>query len=145
MKLSSSTTFFWKFIFTGLFVGFIIYANGQLLWDWLMAPESFVLYKNPFGILFFIPFAVFIWWMLAPLKRVYIDNDFLYVSNYLRKIKIPLSEVRHIDKSENSSHRRVFIWLSSPSEFGDVIVFMPKLFQAKKTVEQLRQRIALTQ
>jgi len=79
--------------------------------------------------------------MLAPLKRIYIDNDFLYVSNYLREIKIPLSEVRNVDEPDFSSHRRVLIWLHSPTEFGNKIVFMPPLFRAKETVERLRQRL----
>jgi hypothetical protein len=143
MKLSSSTTFFWKFIFTGLWLWIPLFSIAQALWRWLVLSQPFSFGENPLALLLLIPFVGLAWWMLAPLKSVYLDDDFLLVSNYLRKIQIPLVEIRHIDNPENSSHRRIHIWLCSPSEFGDVIIFMPRLFQAKHTVERLRQRISL--
>ena len=140
MRLSSSFTFFWKFIFTALWLWIPLFSVAQVLWR-LVLSQPFSLGKNSFGLLFFIAAAGFVWWMLAPLKTVRLDGDSLLVSNFLRKIRIPLSEVRHIDRPENSSHRRIFIWLRSPSEFGDVIVFMPSFFRAKETFEQLKRRI----
>ena len=145
MRLSSYTTFFWKFIFTGFFVGFLLYYIAGLFWRWLVLSEPVSIGENLLTLLFFIAMVGFVWWMLAPLKSVCLDNGFLYVSNYLRKIKVPLAEIRHVDNPENSSHQRIFVWLRSPSEFGDVVVFMPHLFRAKETVEQLKRRIELTQ
>ena len=107
-----------------------------------MQPFSFG--ENPLALLLFTVFTIgFSWWMLAPLKTVYLDGDSLLVSNFLRKIRIPLTEIRHIDSPENSSHRRISIWLHSPSEFGDVIIYMPRFLQAHETFEQLKRRVEL--
>jgi hypothetical protein len=141
MRLSSFFTFFWKFIFTGLWIGIPLFYVAQVFWRWLVLSQPFFLGENPLALLFFIAAASFAWWMLAPLKSVYLDGDSLLVSNFLQKIRIPLTEIRHIDRPENSSHRRISIWLRSPSEFGDVIVFMPRFLQAKETFEQLKRRV----
>jgi hypothetical protein len=140
MRLSSFTTFFWKFIFTGLFLWIPLFYVAQVFWQWLILSQPFSLGESPLVLLLFTAAACFACWMLAPLKSVYLDGDSLLVSNFLRKIRIPLTEIRHIDKPENSSHRRISIWLHTPSEFGDVIIFMPRFFQAKGTFEQLKRR-----
>ncbi len=141
MKLSSSTTFFWKFIFTGLWLGFPLFGVGQAFWRWLVLSQPFSFNANPLGIVLLVAGIGFVWWMLASLKSVSLEGNFLLVSNYFRKAEIPLSEINHLDAPENSSHRRIFISFRSPTEFGDVIVFMPQLFQAKETFENLKRRV----
>jgi uncharacterized membrane protein YraQ (UPF0718 family) len=141
MRLSSSTTFFWKFIFTGFWLSMPLLNIVEAMWRWLVLSQPFSLGENPFALLLLTAFAGFAWWMLTPLKSVYLDTNSLLVSNFLRKIRIPLTEVRHIDRPDNSSHRRISIWLHSSSEFGDVIIFMPRSFQAKETFEQLKRRV----
>jgi len=76
-------------------------------------------------LLFWIGGAVFIWWQCARLKVVHIDENFLYVSNFLKEIAIPLSNICEVTESLWSNVHPVTIHLKSPSEFGNKIVFMP--------------------
>ena len=70
-----------------------------------------------------------IWYVLTyRWKSVYLAGSTLYVSNYLKKVKIPLSEVKEIKASSwwGWQPRTVTMTLKARSEFGDRIVFVPR-------------------
>jgi len=69
--------------------------------------------------------SAFILWGSARLKEVSVDDDYLYVSNYLKEIAIPLSDIFDVKENRWINYHPVTIYLKSPSEFGDKIVFMP--------------------
>jgi hypothetical protein len=69
--------------------------------------------------------SAFIYWSCVRLKEVSVDDNFLYVSNYLKEIAIPLSEIDDVTENVWVNIHPVTIHLRSPSEFGDKIVFMP--------------------
>src|ERR1035438_1187978 len=65
---------------------------------------------------------------LGFLKRVEVDDDALYVSNYTTEFRIPLSDVAFA--RENGGSRgltRVSVGLHNPSAFGQNIEFLPRL------------------
>src|SRR5215211_5982705 len=64
------------------------------------------------------------------LKKVSLAGDTLYVSNYLRRIRIPLSEVASVEASSIWGWQplTVAIRLRRPAEFGGRIVFIPRGF-----------------
>jgi hypothetical protein len=66
--------------------------------------------------------------LASRLKKVYLAGDTLYVSNYLRQIRIPLSEVASVEVSRIWAWqpRTVVIKLRWPTEFGRRIVFIPR-------------------
>jgi hypothetical protein len=67
---------------------------------------------------------------LGFLKRVEVDDDALYVSNYTTEVRIPLSEVFAVCASGGSKGlTRVSIALRNPSAFGQNIEFLPRLGQ----------------
>ena len=74
-------------------------------------------------------------------KSVYLEGDALYVSNYLKEIRIPLAEVRGVEASSFMRPRTVIVTLKSPSEFGKRIVFVPSEagFGASEVVQELRR------
>jgi hypothetical protein len=67
----------------------------------------------------------FTYWSCIRLKEVSVDDDFPYVSNYLKEVSIPLSEIYDVTDNLWINIHPVTIHLKSPSEFGDKIVFMP--------------------
>lgn len=71
--------------------------------------------------------TAFIWWSCIRLKEVSVDDNFLYVSNYLKEVSIPLSEIYDVTENVWLNIHPVTIHLKSPSEFGDKIIFMPKV------------------
>jgi len=69
--------------------------------------------------------SIFIWRTSVRLKEVSVDQDLLYISNFLKEISIPLSEIRDVSQNHRLNSQTVTIHLYSPSEFGDKIIFMP--------------------
>lgn len=71
--------------------------------------------------------SAFIYWSCIRLKEVSVDGDYLYVSNYIKKARIPLSEIYDVTENVWLNIHPVTIHLKSPSEFGDKIIFMPQV------------------
>src|SRR4030095_3388608 len=79
-----------------------------------------------------------------PLKRVSLGSEFLFVSNYIKEIRIPLSKVDYVEASSGwwgwPSHR-VVIMLEDLSEFGDKILIIPGFYH-KDVVQELLTALA---
>jgi hypothetical protein len=79
------------------------------------------------------------------LKRVYLEGENLYVANYLKWVRISLTEVDGIGASwwngERGKQPRITLTLKASSEFGDRIVFSPRGLRLKKAADELRQLI----
>lgn len=71
--------------------------------------------------------SAFICWNCIRLKEVSVDDNFLYVSNYLKEVSIPLTEIYDVTENAWLNIHPVTIHLKSPSEFGHKITFMPKV------------------
>ena len=115
-RLSSIQTIFVKIIFPTIWTilfGEVVGAGAQ------QAGPNFGL------LLFWIAGAVLMWWQCARLKVVHVDDNFLYVSNFLKEIAIPLSDICDVTENRWSNVHPVTIHLASPSEFGNKIIFMP--------------------
>ena len=65
-------------------------------------------------------------WFCGRIKRVQIDDDALYVSNYWSEVRIPYAEVNHISQSYMSGPMTITIHLRENSAFGDRVVFRPQ-------------------
>lgn len=76
------------------------------------------------------------------LKRVRIDQEFLYVSNYRREIALPLSSIDAVTENRWINLHPVTIHLRVPTAFGQKITFMPKGlvfgWSSHPVVEELR-------
>ena len=86
----------------------------------------------------------FFYWACIRLKAVSVDDNFLYVSNYLKEITIPLSNIYDVTENRWLNIHPVTIHLKSPSEFGDKIIFMPKVrvfsfFSSHPVVAELKE------
>jgi hypothetical protein len=69
--------------------------------------------------------STFFLWFCVGLKRVRVDTRALYVSNYLREISVPLSEVEDVTEIRWINLHPVTIHLRADSPFGRKISFMP--------------------
>jgi hypothetical protein len=88
--------------------------------------------------------TAFIYWTCIRLKEVSVDDHFLYVSNYLKEIAIPLSDIYDVTENVWINLHPVTIHLRTPSEFGNKIVFMPTIrffsfFSSHPVVKELKQ------
>jgi len=116
--LSSHQTFFSKFILPPIWIG----------------GTGLGLMKSGFGnarawpVVFvgWIVASGFVYWSCARLKRVSIDEQFLYVSNYSNEIAIPFSDIGDVTQNLWINNQQVTIHFKVPNEFGGAIVFMPR-------------------
>lgn len=141
--LSSSQTFWIKVVFPLLWIGgfaavtlAMFLESGQ---DGDAAPPQI---KWIFLALT-VAGAAFLNWTCMLLKRVRMDDQALFVSNYLREIRIPLQLVENVGENFWINLHPVTIEFRDKTEFGRWIVFMPKIrwsfLTSHPVVEEIRQ------
>ena len=123
--LSSSLTFFNKFVFPTVWIG------GFALGTFLMffAPDGVKGDVREGRWIFFgatIVGATFFYWASMRLKRVSLVDDELVISNYRRTIRVHLRDVERVSSSVLMHPELMWLHLRRPTEFGTRIVFMPK-------------------
>ena len=93
----------------------------------------------------FLPLAVWLLYMFVPLKSVYLTDDSLLVSNYMKTVEIPLSNIDYVSKPDWSNHQTISVHLRTPSVFGSKIIFMPPSFMGQEVADGLRHRVGVDQ
>ena len=118
--LSSMQTFLMKVVFPILWIGG--FGVGTVaMWFGASAP-AFVRWQF---LVMWIAGSAFILWSCGRLKRVRIDREFLYVSNYRREITVPLSMIEAVTENRWLNIHPVTVRFRVPTEFGQTITFMP--------------------
>ena len=116
-SLSSMLTIIYKVIFPTVWLGgFGIGTIAMTLFeprpDW------------GFAIALLIGFLMF-YFLCFPLKSVEVDQDYLYVSNYIKTVRVPFSQIEEVTESRLINIHPVWVKFKTPTEFGTTIVFMP--------------------
>ena len=129
-----------------------VFGAGTLV-PWLggmhaKAGDPPVLMKWEF-LLFWIAGSGIVLWSCATLKRVRLDREFIYISNFRREISVPLSTISRVTENRWVNMHPVTIYFRVPTEFGDRIKFMPKsrffgLWTSHPVVDELRRMAHLT-
>lgn len=117
-ELSSKQTFFLKIILPIIFGAFFAATLFLIIFRGQIVLVS-VLLLMIFGM-------TAMYFTLMRYKKVSVDDDFLYISNYRKEIKIPVSEIAEVTEIKWVRTRPITIHLKTDSEFGRKIVFMPK-------------------
>ncbi len=138
-ELSSKLTFAAKIIAPGLWIFFWVVLTLVLLFgvDERTKPPS--IYFFVMGIVI----TTIFYFTIMKYKKVSVDDDFLYASNYLKEIKISLSDISDVTEIVWIRGHPVTIHLKTPSEFGSKITFTPKsqgfkFFQPHPVVDELK-------
>ncbi len=124
-NISSSTTVFlkyflptiWIIFFGTLFVAFWLNDEIYVLG---FAPEKFKwIYMG-----FLIVGVVLLYLTVMTIKRVEIDEEFVYVTNYIKVYKYPFSNIESWKELDYGLFKTVKIRLKEPGYFGKKIVFI---------------------
>ena len=115
-NISSSFTFFHKYIFPSVWTGGFGYATLRLI---LSEDEECILFLMLWII------GSFLWVFCIRLKKVVIDDKYLYISNYFKTIKVPLSEIESVVENVFISTHPIWICFKNKTGFGYKIMFMP--------------------
>jgi hypothetical protein len=117
-------------------VGFVIFLTiWQMRWDNLI----FVILLGP----------VMLWYVFVlhfSLKEVSCDNEFIYISDFTKEVKVPWSQIDSVSSSYLSNDLRIRIYFTEKNDFGDKILFIPKwepysFFTTHPVIIELRKRI----
>ncbi len=119
--ISSQLTFFNKFIGpTGIALfGCYTLLNSYKIWA-AKSTGTIV-----FAVLTFVALAAFVYWFCIRTKKVRVTDDFLFVSNYLKEIKIPLADVEEITEIVWLRGQPITVRFAKPTDFGRTIMFIP--------------------
>ena len=129
--ISSDLTFIYKFVFPFVWIGGFALAT-----IWLFSAGGSVTDAsgNPpppemkwLFLLATLAGGAFIYWLCVRLKRVEIDNAALYVSNFLREIRVPLRDIEDVTENRWINIHPVTVHFYRETEFGMSVVFMPTI------------------
>ncbi len=140
-RLSTSMTFFWKYIFSTIWLGgFGIVTIGAI--------STLGINGLPFLIALIFGFGL-IYYVCIRAKKVDIDDNFLYVSNFRKNIQVPLENVKNVSDNVLLSPRPIFIEFHNTTEFGKKIMFigyteMFLFFSDHPAVKEIENRINKT-
>ncbi len=134
--ISSSMTIIYKFILPGFIIaafsvgGIAMFAMGEIR---IALPYSF----------FFVLVIVLTYLFGMRFKKVEMDDERLYVSNYRTTMEVHRSRIRSVSENVWINIHPVTLHLSASTEFGDKIVFVPKVrpfafFSSHPIVGELR-------
>jgi hypothetical protein len=142
IRLSSPFTFLMKFIVPAIFIGVGLYGLIATLVQAFFLQLAISDTIKPLLFLgFWLSFTLTLSdFTLFPMKKVSFDEDFLYVSNYLRKIRISLCCVEYVKETRFGNYIDVAITLKEESAFGRKIKFIPG-FYYKNVVAVLQSAI----
>ncbi len=138
--ISSSLTFFYKYIFCGyaVFIVSIVFFGGIFFGD--MASIAMCIGFSPIAITLVICLIKFLG---IPLKKISRDMDYLYISNFFKTIKVPFSQIMDVTENKWSNPHLVWIHLYRKTIFGNKIMFMAEFrfidFKSHPIVEELKE------
>ena len=136
-RLSSNLTPVYKFCFPGLWLVCGLYALTDYILAWGDSTFTHFLGVSLFwvvgGIMFHVSFG--------RLNSVYLANDVLYVSNFFRRIAIPLEHIQTVKRADfwTTKISKVVLTVNSSTPFGKRIEFSPAS-SAHEIVNELKCR-----
>jgi len=138
--ISSRLTFIYKFVLPAFLIGG--FTLGMILFT--MNAGSL---KPVIPMLVFLAVISFILYRLCMrLKKVEMDNECLYMSNYLREIQVRRDAIEKVTENRLLNTHPVTVYFKAPTDFGNSIVFMPRVkpflfFASHPIVAELKSTI----
>jgi hypothetical protein len=115
-EVSSIFTFTLKFILTPVWIlGFGVCS----IWMVFYSTDEWIL------LIIWIITSALIYILFGRIKKVEVDYNFLYISDYRHAIQIPLTAVQDISNSKWIRFNTIWIKFKHPTRFGEEIVFIP--------------------
>lgn len=125
--LSARETFFVKFVFPTIWIAIFGLGTLALFRNHRVGDEP-----GPWGLpmrwgffAIWVTGVVFMAWTCFPVKRVRLEGQVLCISNYVREIRVPLSDVTGVTENRYVSDHPISIAFRTPTVFGQKIVFIP--------------------
>lgn len=75
-------------------------------------------------IFFFLGIAI-LFWAVMRIKRVEMDDHFIYVTNYFKNVRYPFHQIEKVKEQDYFFFRTIHIFLKQSGLFGQKITFIP--------------------
>ncbi len=125
-RVSTNLTLFYKFfipVFWIVFFGSVTAAVLLIPFKYIANfPASTVRIAV---VLFFLSGVAILWLTLLRLKRVEMDEHFVYVTNYFKNFRYPYHNIERIEVSRFLFFRVATIYFREPGSFGKSATFVP--------------------
>jgi hypothetical protein len=82
--------------------------------------------KDIFWAIWIICFVITFWWGFQ-LKRIAVDGESIYISNYLQEVKLPLSAIIEVRENIWLKMHPITLDLGQDTPWGTTIKFMPTI------------------
>ena len=124
-RVSSSATILLKFflptfwiVFFGAFTLTVFLAGHDHYGN---IPAS---YLQIGSLLFFVLGVAGLYWAVIRLKRVEMDEEFVYVTNYFKTFRYPYHNVKKMEESDYLFFRSMHLHFHQPGSFGKKVTFI---------------------
>ena len=140
LRLSSNSTLFWR-VFAPTFG--TVFILGFLAIFWLIPEDELYMRYLSIGwargivTAAFLIWALFIWRVLWPLRRLDQDAEHVYITNYWVTVRYPLSDVEGIEMPEKKWPKFAYLNLKAAGRFGQRIRFIPSTNLSKSNIPLL--------
>lgn len=125
-RVSTNLTLFYKFfipVFWIVFFGAVTVASLFLPFR-SAAGMSGTTFRLLIAFIFLSGVAI-LWFTLLQLKRVEMDEHFVYVTNYFKNFRYPYHNIDRIEESRFLFFRTARIYFKEPGSFGSSVTFVP--------------------
>lgn len=144
--VSSNWTLFLKIffpVFWGVFFGITTLA-------FLFSKSSYIggVPINSFRLLmvsFFCTGMAVMYFTMMQLKRVEVDSDFVYVSNYMKTARYPFHNIEKLEETSYLISKVVHIYFKSPGIFGKKAIFLSNQTRLQEVLKKRKELAALYQ
>lgn len=124
--LSSRQTALMKFVIPPLWI-LAFGAAALMLWSERAKGSPVPIESKWMVLLIWFVGGLLIWRTCARLKRVQLDGGTLLVSDYRTTIRVPAGDIEEVTENRWISMHPVTLHFRRPTEFGNEVVFMPKV------------------
>ena len=92
---------------------------------------------------FFLTGLAVMYFSVMQLKRVEVDKDFLYVTNYKDTARYPFHNIKKIEEANYFLFKIVKVYFKTAGIFGQKVVFLANQFRLEKVLEKRKELAAL--
>ena len=137
-RISSNLTLFYKFFIPTFWVGFVG-ACTIAFWRLQLSSVAGISIQT-FRIVITVTYLLgllFLYWSSMRLKRVELDRDFLYVTNYFKHLRYPLHDIEKIEEVKRPLFPVSRVHLKSKGTFGQILTYVPVKNRLQEFVEEI--------
>lgn len=136
-RVSTNWTLFLKIIFPTIW---LVFFGTFTLAIWFSGETNFgtlsVISLKTIAPAFFLLGFLLLYWAFMRLKRVEMDEHFVYVTNYFKTYRYPYHNIEKITEKDYSLFKTIHIHLKKSGNFGKKMTFVASRYRLQYFIDQ---------